>query len=171
MSTISRSLAMIAVLLACIATPASAELLAMLNYETKPDQVIRKAGLAIVDADPTSPTFGKLLADIPLPPRPRGHRLDVTAAKPGRVNVYDPTDPRQPKLMKDIPAAAGAHHLVFSPDERYLFVQNSLLNLPGLSDSSITVIDVDKGEPIASIDTLKNMGFNPNCIVLLPARP
>ena len=98
-------------------------------------------------------------------------RLYVTTAKPGHVNVYDVSDQQKPKFLKAIPAAAGAHHLVFSPDEAYLFVQNSLLNLPGMSDGSITVIDVAKGEPIASVDTLKNMGLNPNCIVLLPQRP
>lgn len=98
-------------------------------------------------------------------------RLYVTTAKPGHVNVYDVSDPQKPKFLQVIPAAAGAHHLVFSPDERYLFVQNSLLNLPGLSDGSITVIDVAKGEPVGSVDTLKNMGLNPNSIVLLPSRP
>jgi hypothetical protein len=99
----------------------------------------------------------------------KGDRLFVTTAKPGHVNIYDNSNPKQPKFLKAIPAAAGAHHLVLSPDERYLFVQNSLLNLPGLSDGSITVIDLAKGEPIASVDTLKNQGYNPNCIVLLPA--
>ncbi|RJG09981.1 YncE family protein [Pseudomonas cavernicola] len=98
-------------------------------------------------------------------------RLYVTTAKPGHVSVYDVSDPQKPKFLKAIPAAAGAHHLAFSPDERYLFVQNSLLNLPGMSDGSITVIDVAEGKPIASMDTLKNMGLNPNCIVLLPQRP
>ncbi len=101
----------------------------------------------------------------------KGDRLFVTTAKPGHVNIYDNTDPQHPKFLKAIPAAPGAHHLVLSPDERYLFVQNSLLNLPGMSDGSITVIDVAKGEPIASVDTLKNQGLNPNCIVLLPAVP
>jgi DNA-binding beta-propeller fold protein YncE len=99
----------------------------------------------------------------------KADRLYVTTAKPGFVNVYDNTDPRHPKFLKAIPAAAGAHHLVLSPDERYLFVQNSLLNLDGMSDGSITVIDVAKQEVIGSIDTLKNQGFNPNCIVLLPS--
>ena len=98
----------------------------------------------------------------------KGDRLYVTTAKPGHVNVYDNSDPQHPKFLNAIPAAAGAHHLVLSQDEQYLFVQNSLLNLPGLSDGSITVIDLVKGEPIASVDTLKNQGFNPNCIVLLP---
>ena len=115
---------------------------------------------------------------------PRGHgvalemehnkkrdRLYVTTAKPGHVSAYDVSNPHKPKFLKAIPAAAGAHHLVFSPDERFLFVQNSLLNLPGMSDGSITVIDMSKEEPIASVDTLKNMGLNPNSIVLLPQRP
>lgn len=38
-----------------------------------------------------------------------------------------------------------------------------------MSDGSVTVIDMTKGEVMKSMDTLKNEGFNPNCIVLLPA--
>ena len=98
----------------------------------------------------------------------KGDRLFVTTAKPGFVNLYDNTDPRQPKFLKTIPAAAGAHHSVLSPDERYLFVQNSLLNLEGMSDGSITVIDLKNDKVLGSIDTLKAQGFNPNCIMLLP---
>jgi DNA-binding beta-propeller fold protein YncE len=98
----------------------------------------------------------------------KGDRLYVTTAKPGFVNLYDNSDPRQPKFLKAIPAAAGAHHSVLSPDERYLFVQNSLLNLEGLSDGSITVIDLKNDKVLGSIDTLKAQGFNPNCIMLLP---
>ena len=98
----------------------------------------------------------------------KGDRLYVTTAKPGFVNLYDNTDPRHPKFLQAIPAAPGAHHSVLSPDERYLFVQNSLLNLEGMSDGSITVIDLTKGTVLRSIDTLKAQGFNPNCIMLLP---
>ena len=99
----------------------------------------------------------------------KGDRLYVTTAKPGFVNLYDNTDPRQPKFLQAIPAAPGAHHSVLSPDERYLFVQNSLLNLEGLSDGSITVIDLAKGgKVLGNIETLKTQGFNPNCIMLLP---
>jgi len=98
----------------------------------------------------------------------KGDRLFVTTAKPGFVNIYDNTDPRQPKFLKTTPAAAGAHHSVLSPDERYLFVQNSLLNLEGMSDGSITVIDLKNDKVLGSIDTLKAAGFNPNCIMLLP---
>jgi DNA-binding beta-propeller fold protein YncE len=98
----------------------------------------------------------------------KGDRLYVTTAQPGFVNLYDNTDPRQPKFLQAIPAAPGAHHTVLSPDERYLFVQNSLLNLEGMSDGSITVIDLTRGKGLGSIDTLKAQGFNPNCIMLLP---
>ena len=99
----------------------------------------------------------------------KGDRLYVTTAKPGFVNIYDVSDPKRPTFLQAIPAAPGAHHTVLSPDERYLFVQNSLLNLDGMSDGSITVIDLAKGgKVLGSIDTLKTQGFNPNCIMLLP---
>jgi hypothetical protein len=99
----------------------------------------------------------------------KGDRLYVTTAKPGYVNIYDNTDPRHPQFRKAIPTAAGAHHMALSSDEGYLFVQNSFLNLEGMSDGSITVIDLVKGEVAGAVDTLKNQGFNPNCIVLLPS--
>jgi DNA-binding beta-propeller fold protein YncE len=98
----------------------------------------------------------------------KGDRLYVTTAKPGFVNLYDNTDPRQPKFLQAIPAAPGAHHTVLSPDERYLFVQNSLLNLEGMSDGSVTVIDLKNEKVLGSIDSLKRQGLNPNCIMLLP---
>lgn len=95
-------------------------------------------------------------------------RMFVTTAKPGYLNVFDISQTAQPKLLKAIPTAGGAHHVVLSPDERYAFVQNSFLNLPEMDDGSISVIDLEKFEKIATIDTLKEQGFNPNCIVLLP---
>ncbi len=101
----------------------------------------------------------------------KGDRLFVTTAKPGFVNLYDNSNPRQPKFLKTIAAAGGAHHSVLSPDERYLFVQNSFLNLEGMSDGSITVIDLKADTVLGNIDTLKAQGFNPNCIMLLPNQP
>ena len=65
-------------------------------------------------------------------------------------------------------AAEGAHHVAVTKDERFAFVQNSLLNLPGMSDGSITVIDLVKGGAVGSINMLKDRAFNPNSIVLLP---
>ncbi|MEI8016326.1 MAG: YncE family protein [Nitrospira sp.] len=99
----------------------------------------------------------------------KGDRLYVTTAKPGYVNIYDNKDPRHPQFLRAIATAAGAHHMALSSDESYLFVQNSFLNLEGMSDGSISVVDLVKGEVVGSVDTLKNQGFNPNCIVLLPS--
>ena len=47
-------------------------------------------------------------------------------------------------------------------------MQNFLLNLPGMSDGEITVVDLKTQKVIGRIDTLKNPGLNPNSIVLLP---
>jgi hypothetical protein len=55
-----------------------------------------------------------------------------------------------------------------SPDERYAFVQNSLLNLPDMSDGSITVVDLKNLTVKTTIDTFKNQGLNPNCIEMMP---
>jgi YVTN family beta-propeller protein len=99
----------------------------------------------------------------------RADRLYVTTAKPGHFHIFDISrDPTKPKLLKTLPAAEGAHHVAFTKDWRYAFVQNSLLNLPGMSDGSITVIDLKQEKVAGSVDTLKNHGFNPNSIVLLP---
>ncbi len=97
-------------------------------------------------------------------------KLFVTTANPGALNIFDIHESAtKPKLVKSIPTAGGAHHVVFSPDEKYAFVQNSFLNLPNMDDGSISVVDLQKMEKVKSIDTLKNQGFKPNCIVMLPA--
>ena len=99
----------------------------------------------------------------------KGDRLYVTTASPGRFHIFDiSTNLLKPKLLKTIEVGNGAHHVAFSPDERLAFVQNNLLGLPGMDDGSVTVIDLTKEEVVASMDTLKNQGFNPNSIVLLP---
>lgn len=96
-------------------------------------------------------------------------RLYVTTAKPGEFHIFDiSVDPMKPKLIKTLPAAEGAHHVAFTNDGRYGFVQNSLLNLPGMSDGSVTVVDLQAQKVVRSMDTLKEKGWNPNIIVLLP---
>jgi DNA-binding beta-propeller fold protein YncE len=98
-----------------------------------------------------------------------GDTLYVTTAVPGQLHIFDLSDgPLAPKLVKSLPAGEGAHHVAITKDERLAFVQNALLNLPGMSDGSITVVDLEAGEVIGSVDTLKEMGLNPNSIVLLP---
>jgi YVTN family beta-propeller protein len=115
--------------------------------------------------------FGPHKAGVPLEMyfNKEADRLYVTTAKPGHFHIFDISgDPTKPRLLKTLPAAEGAHHVAFTKDWRYAFVQNSLLNLPGMSDGSITVIDLKTEIVIGNIDTLKNEGFNPNSMVLLP---
>ena len=98
-----------------------------------------------------------------------GDRLYVITMSPGRFHIFDIADDlRHPKLLKTVDCAEGAHHAAFSPDERYAFVQNGLLNVPGLSDGSITVIDLERQEAVASIDTFKELGLAHKHIIMLP---
>ena len=93
----------------------------------------------------------------------------VTTVSPGQFHIFDiGNNLQKPELLKTLPVGNGAHHVAFSPDGRLAFVQNNLLGLPGMDDGSVTVIDIEKEEVVKSMDTLKNQGFNPNSIVLLP---
>ncbi len=98
---------------------------------------------------------------------PKGDRAYVSTAKPGHLNVYDISSPEAPKLLHAIPTAGGAHHMVFSPDYRYAYVQNSFINLPEMHDGSVTVVDLEAGKVVRSIDTLKDQGLTPNNISLM----
>ncbi len=99
----------------------------------------------------------------------KAKRLYVTTAKPGQFHIFDISQgAAKPKLLKTLPAADGAHHVAFTKGWGYAFVQNSLLNLPGMSDGSITVIDLKAEKVVGTIDTFKKRGLNPNLIVLLP---
>ena len=96
-------------------------------------------------------------------------RMYVTTANPGHLHIFDiSADVHQPKLLKTIATANGAHHVGFTKDFKYGFVQNSFINLPGMRDGSVSVVDLEKGEVIKVMDTLKLGGFNPNSLVLLP---
>ena len=96
-------------------------------------------------------------------------KMYVTTANPGHLHIFDISgDPAKPVLTKSLKTGEGAHHVAFTKDEKLAFVQNTLLNLPGMSEGTVTVVDLEKEEVIAQIDTLQKAGFNPNLIVLLP---
>jgi DNA-binding beta-propeller fold protein YncE len=95
-------------------------------------------------------------------------RAYVTTALPGHLNAFDISDPRAPQHLWAAEAAGGAHHMVFSPEGSRAYVQNSLLNIPGMNDGSISVIDLETGEKTGSIDTFKDAGLTINTIVLTP---
>ena len=98
----------------------------------------------------------------------KGDRMYVTTAKPGHLHIFDTTKAGKPKLLKSIATAEGAHHVAFTKDGRYAFVQNALLNLPGMSDGSVTIVDLKSEKVVGSMDALKLKGLNPNSMVLLP---
>jgi DNA-binding beta-propeller fold protein YncE len=98
-----------------------------------------------------------------------GTELHVTTANPGRIHFFDISEnPAKPKHTKTLEAGEGAHHVAYTKDGKYAYVQNSFINLPGMSEGSITVIDMEKKEVIDTIETFVDNGLNPNCIVLLP---
>lgn len=114
--------------------------------------------------------FSTVGAAMPLEPyfSPDGAEMHVSTANPGKMHFFTLSDGgRKATHVKAIDAAGGAHHIAYDKDGRYAFVQNSLLNLPGMSDGSITVVDLKKREVIGSLDTLKAQGLNPNSIALL----
>jgi len=95
-------------------------------------------------------------------------RMYVSTAKPGHMHIYDIADPTSPKHLKTLKAGEGAHHIAITKDESYAFVQNALLNLPGMSEGTITVVDLKSEKVVGTINTFNEQGFNPNSIVLLP---
>jgi DNA-binding beta-propeller fold protein YncE len=115
--------------------------------------------------------FAAVKAGVPLEmyTNKKATRLYVTTAKPGQLHIFDISkDKSKPVLVKSIATSGGAHHVAFTRDGRYAYVQNALLNLPDMSDGSITIIDLKKEAVVGSVDTLKNAGLNPNSMVLLP---
>jgi hypothetical protein len=118
--------------------------------------------------------FGTVKAGVPLEiyvtsKGGKADQLHVTTAKPGHLHIFDiGKDAAKPQLLKSIATAEGAHHVGYTQDGKLAIVQNSFLNLPGMSDGSFTVVDLAKGEAIATVDTLKDQGFAPNSVVLLP---
>jgi len=97
-----------------------------------------------------------------------GSEMYVSTSNPGKMHFFELDKNRNgATLTKTLDTAGGAHHIGFTKDGRYAFVQNSFINLPGMSDGSVSVVDMNTREVIDSMDSLKDAGFNPNCIVLL----
>jgi len=104
-----------------------AEILAMLNYETKREQTIRREGIAIIDVDPKSEQFGQIVMDIPLPPDVVAHHIFynqdtskayVTAL--GQSVLYVMDMKRFPYRMKKVPVpeCKVGEDVVFSGDKK-----------------------------------------------------
>jgi DNA-binding beta-propeller fold protein YncE len=96
-------------------------------------------------------------------------RLYVTTALPGAFHIFDISGGLlAPKQIAQLPAAGGAHHVAFTPDESLAYVQNSLNNLPLMNDGTITVIDLEAGSVLGNLDTFTSQSLNPNSITAMP---
>ena len=93
--------------------------------------------------------------------------LYVSFAQPGGVNVYDISQPLTPKFLKTLPAEAGAHHIAFSDDGKYMFVQNNLLNLEKMNAGTISVVDLETSQLTATMENFVKQGLQPASLVLL----
>jgi len=93
--------------------------------------------------------------------------LYVSWAQPGHVNVYNLDDPLNPRLIRRIDTEPGAHHVDFSPDGRYMFVQNNMINLEGMDSGTISVVDLNTGETLGVVDSFLELGLMPESMILL----
>jgi DNA-binding beta-propeller fold protein YncE len=95
--------------------------------------------------------------------------MHITTANPGGMHFFElGADPTELKLVKTLETGEGAHHVGYTKDGQYAFVQNSFINLPGMSEGSISVVDLESKTVIDTIETFIENDFNPNCVVLLP---
>ncbi len=97
-----------------------------------------------------------------------GKEMHVTSSLPGKLHFFKLNKSKnEATIEKTISTAGGAHHVAYTKDGKYAFVQNSFINLPKMNDGSITVVDLATRQVVKQWNTLKDSGFNPNCIVLL----
>jgi DNA-binding beta-propeller fold protein YncE len=136
---------------------AQAEILAMVNYETKPTQAFRKEGIAIIDVDPNSVNFGKVLTDMPLPHDLHNHHIfyNKDASKAyltvfGENALYVLDLKRNPYRINvvSVPDCEVGEDVVFSDD-------NTRWYLTCMGSNAVIVGDAVSDKPIQTISTPK----------------
>ena len=108
-----------------------AEILALVNYETNASQTTRREGIAIVDVDPASANFGKIVEDIALPADFVNHHIFynhdmskayITAFGQQALYVMDMSEsPLKPRVI-EAPDCAMGEDIVFSEDGKRWFL-------------------------------------------------
>jgi hypothetical protein len=135
------------------ASVASAEILALLNYESKSGQSVRREGIAIMEIDPESSDFGKILMDIPLPPDLVAHHIFfnrdkskayITALGKSILHVVDLT--KFPYRLRAIavPDCQFGEDLVVSEDNKTWY-------LTCMGSSTVIMGDAVKDQPIKTV--------------------
>jgi len=159
------SLAMVAaVSLVLLPSGARAQIHAMVNYETKSPESLkvlkspvapaaRKEGIAIIDVDPKSKTFGKIVQDLPLPAELVAHHIFynrdqskayITALGKPELRVIDmKKKPYQIKVVA-VPDCSVGEDVVFSED-------NTKWYLSCMGSQAMIVGDARSDEPIKMV--------------------
>ncbi|MFC3758361.1 YncE family protein [Chryseobacterium tructae] len=95
------------------------------------------------------------------------NRLYVSFADPGKVLVFDISNLPQLKLLKTLTADKGAHHMVFFKTKKgkeVVAVQNNLLDIPNLNSGTISVIEIQTGKTLGTVNLRSKYGILPESI-------
>ncbi|WP_157197857.1 YncE family protein [Methylomonas koyamae] len=152
-----------------LSTTASAEMLAMLNYETEPQQP-RQEGIAIMDVDPSSAHFGEIVDHVSLPTDGVSHHifynktLDkayITSLGNGALRVMKMRQtPLNPKDI-DVPACQVAEDIIFSEDGKLWY-----MTCMGSSNVIVGDAHTDKVVKVITSKDAKHFIQNPHGIGL-----
>src|SRR5215216_3991864 len=145
---------------------ANAELLAMVNYESKPAEALkafkhpvpgqtRQEGIAVVDVNPSSPNYRKIVETIPLPPDLVAHHIFynrdaskayVTALGKSELRVIDMS--KRPFAVKTVavPDCKVGEDVVFSDDNKTWY-------LSCMGSANVVVGDAVTDQPTRTIST------------------
>ena len=148
-----RLLSLTFVLLLSCTSLASGEILALLNYESKPDQPVRREGIAIMDIDPESSDFGKILMEIPLPSDLVAHHIFfnrdkskayITALGKSILHVVNLKEFPYRLRAIAVPDCQVGEDLVVSEDNRTWY-------LTCMGSSNVIMGDAVKDRPIKTV--------------------
>jgi DNA-binding beta-propeller fold protein YncE len=93
--------------------------------------------------------------------------LYVSFAAPGAINVYSLDELPELPLKRTLMTGAGAHHMAFfetRSGREVLVSQNNLINLAGLNDGTLMVVDIYSGEILGTLDMAAEYGLMPESI-------
>lgn len=93
--------------------------------------------------------------------------LYISYALPGVVNAYRLDNLPELELVRSYEAEAGAHHFGFFQTEsgrEAMLVQNNLLNGEGINAGTLTILDLQTGERLGTVDLPADHGILPESV-------